>query len=174
MPETAKKFRFLVLGLAVAFLAACSTDGGGAGTIDRSDDSDRPPRVDESMLDQEDYDRGSQGHLEAVAGSLVYFGYDRYDLTARAQNTLRKQAEWLLDNTSADLVVAGHADERGTREYNLALGARRAEATKNFLVALGVSASRVRTISYGKERPAITGSNESAWSQNRRSVSSVQ
>lgn len=173
MPETATKYRFLILGLAAAFLAACASDGSGDLTRDR----DRPTRdsgVDELPLDRDDYERGSQNHLDAVAGSLVYFGYDRYDLTARAQNTLRKQAEWLLNNARADLVVEGHADERGTREYNLALGARRAEASKNFLVALGVSASRIRTISYGKERPVVSGSNESAWSQNRRSASNVQ
>lgn len=173
MPETATRCRFLILGLAVAFISACASDGDGDLTSDR-DRAGRDAGVDELPLDRGDYKRGSQDHLDAVAGSLVYFGYDRYDLTARAQNTLRKQAEWLLDNARAKLSVAGHADERGTREYNLALGARRAEATKNFLVALGVSASRIRTISYGKEKPVVPGSNESAWSQNRRSASDVR
>lgn len=175
MLETAKKYRFLVLGLAAVFLAACATDGDGPGSATESSDrSSRSPKVDSAPMERGDYKKGSQGHLDAVAGSRVYFGYDRYDLTARAQNTLRKQAEWMLDKSRRKLVIEGHADERGTREYNLALGARRAEAVKNFLVALGVNPRRVNTISYGKERPAVSGSNESAWSQNRRSASIVQ
>ncbi|WP_119678684.1 peptidoglycan-associated lipoprotein Pal [Indioceanicola profundi] len=106
-------------------------------------------------------------------GDRVFFGFDRYDLTPEATATLDRQAAWLKQYPGVTVTVEGHADERGTREYNLALGDRRASAVKNYLVALGVDAGRVQTISYGKERPAVLGSNESAWAQNRRGVTVV-
>ncbi|WP_321394160.1 peptidoglycan-associated lipoprotein Pal [Emcibacter sp.] len=115
---------------------------------------------------------GSQEDLDATSGALVYFGFDRYDLTADARSTLQAQARWMMD-TNAAVTVEGHCDERGTREYNLALGDRRANAVKNYLVALGVSASKIRTVSYGKERPAVSGSGESVWAQNRRGYTRV-
>lgn len=115
---------------------------------------------------------GSQEELDSTAGSLLYFGYDRYDLSADARSALQAQARWLMGN-SAYVTVEGHCDERGTREYNLALGDRRANAVKNYLVALGVSSSRVRTVSYGKERPAVIGTGASAWSKNRRGYTRV-
>ena len=116
---------------------------------------------------------GSQEDLDATAGALVYFGFDRYDLTADARSSLQAQARWIIDN-NASVTIEGHCDERGTREYNLALGDRRATAVKNYLVALGVSASKVRTVSYGKERPAVSGSGESVWAQNRRGYTRVE
>ncbi|HHL42980.1 MAG TPA: peptidoglycan-associated lipoprotein Pal [Hellea balneolensis] len=103
----------------------------------------------------------------------VYFGFDRYDLTPQARETLRRQAEWLNRYPTAIVVIGGNADERGTREYNLALGARRAESTKAFLVSKGVNPGRITTVSYGKERPIDPGSNEAAWARNRNAHSAV-
>ena len=100
----------------------------------------------------------------------VFFSYDSYALTSAAQSTLSKQAKWLKANPSETISVEGHADERGTREYNLALGDRRANAAKDYLMSQGISSNRVTTISYGKERPVKSGSNDTAWAQNRRSV----
>ena len=117
---------------------------------------------------------GSYAHLMDVVGTdRVFFAFDSSELSSTARTTLQRAATWMNDNRGAEVTIEGHADERGTREYNLALGERRATAVKNYLVALGVSASRVDTISYGKERPAVLGSNESAWAQNRRGVITV-
>ncbi len=127
----------------------------------------------EPVMEKVGYEPGSQQDLEANAGHRVFFGYDQYSLTPQAQSTLRKQAEWLISNPSVAVQLAGNADERGTREYNLALGARRAEATRAYLISLGVPASRLQTVSHGKERPIAQGSNESAWAQNRNSTTSV-
>ncbi|GFZ88231.1 peptidoglycan-associated lipoprotein [Elstera cyanobacteriorum] len=114
---------------------------------------------------------GSAEDFRVNVGDRVFFAYDKFDLSADARRTLERQAAWLKQYASVRLTVEGHADERGTREYNLALGERRANAAKDYLVALGVPAARLTTVSYGKERPAVLGSNEAAWSQNRRSVS---
>jgi peptidoglycan-associated lipoprotein len=103
----------------------------------------------------------------------IFFDTDKYDIDSQDAAALRSQAQYLLQYTQARATIEGHADERGTREYNLALGERRANAAKNYLVSLGVPAARLSTISYGKERPVATGSNESAWAQNRRAVTVV-
>lgn len=116
---------------------------------------------------------GSQADLVANVGDRVLFEYDSSDLTPEARRTLERQAAWLRRFSDVKVTIEGHCDERGTREYNLALGERRANAVSNFLVALGVDSSRVRTISYGKERPVALGSNDTAWSQNRRGVTLV-
>jgi peptidoglycan-associated lipoprotein len=116
---------------------------------------------------------GSQEALEAAAGHRVFFGYDQHTLSSQAQATLQRQAQWLSDNPAVAVQLAGNADERGTREYNLALGSRRAEAAKAYLVSLGVDSGRLRTVSYGKERPIAQGANEQAWSQNRNSTTTV-
>jgi peptidoglycan-associated lipoprotein len=117
---------------------------------------------------------GSQAAMVAAAGSdTIYFGTDRSDISADAQATLRAQAKWLVANPNVRASVEGHADERGTREYNQALGERRAQAAKLFLMAQGVPENRLLTISWGKERPVATGSDESAWAQNRRAVTVV-
>ncbi len=100
----------------------------------------------------------------------VFFAFDSSVIDSDGEATLQKQAEYLKKHADLNVTVEGHCDERGTREYNLALGERRATAAKNYLVSLGVDANRVQTISYGKERPAVVGSDESAWSQNRRAV----
>ena len=100
----------------------------------------------------------------------VFFATNESVLTTRSRETLRKQAGWLRQNPSINIVVEGHADERGTREYNLALGERRANAAKDYLMTYGVSSDRISVISYGKERPVDSGSNALSWSKNRRSV----
>ncbi len=97
----------------------------------------------------------------------VFFGYDQYTLSPEARDRLSRQANWLLNYQSVNAIIEGHADERGTREYNLALGARRAEAVKSFLVSQGVAPSRLTTVSYGKERPIDARSNEAGWARNR-------
>jgi peptidoglycan-associated lipoprotein len=117
---------------------------------------------------------GTEEDLTTNVGDRVFFGYDHYDISDEAKATLEKQATWLKQYANLNISVEGHADERGTREYNLALGERRANAVKNYLVALGIAPSRISTISYGKERPAVVGSNEAAWAQNRRGVTVVQ
>jgi len=117
---------------------------------------------------------GSQEHLEQNAGHRVFFGYNQYTLTAQAQATLARQADWLKGNPGVGVTLAGNADERGTREYNLALGARRAEAARAYLVSLGIDRDRVRTVSYGKERPLDPRSTEEAWSLNRNSTTTIR
>ena len=100
----------------------------------------------------------------------VFFATNESILTTMSRDTLRKQAAWLRENPSVNVVLEGHADERGTREYNLALGERRANAAKDYLMTYGISSSRISVISYGKERPVDSGSNPLSWSKNRRSV----
>lgn len=115
--------------------------------------------------------KGSQeDFLATVAADKIYFDTDKYDIDAADQDILRSQAQWLAANPAAKVTVEGHADERGTRDYNLALGERRANAAKSYLASLGVDPARIATISYGKERPAALGSDEAAWAQNRRAV----
>jgi peptidoglycan-associated lipoprotein len=145
---------------ALALLTACSsTDqnagasgAGGAGTI-------RP---------------GSQEDLVANVGDRVLFDFDRSNIRADQRPILERQAAWLGRYPDVRVQVEGHTDERGTREYNLALGQRRANAARDVLVAGGVNGARISTISYGKDRPAALGSDEAAWAQNRRAVTVVQ
>ena len=111
--------------------------------------------------------------LLAKVGSTVYFDYDQSSLTSEAQATLDRQAAFLKASPSFRLIIEGHCDERGTREYNLALGDRRASAVRDYLVAKGINASRLSTISYGKERPSVGGSNDTSYALNRRSVSRI-
>ena len=114
---------------------------------------------------------GSQADfLRSVPSDRVFFDTDVYALSAEARATLDSQADYLLRYPNVSVTIEGHADERGTREYNLALGDRRANSVRNYLESRGVAASRMTTISWGKERPAVEGSSEEAWSQNRRAV----
>lgn len=113
---------------------------------------------------------GSPAEFKTAIGDRVFFETDSTELTATAQATLDKQAEWLNQYGRYAFTVEGHADERGTREYNFALGARRAEVAKNYLISKGVTASRIRTASFGKERPVAVCDDISCWSQNRRAV----
>ena len=109
-------------------------------------------------------------YLASGVPDRVFFATNESILTTASRDTLRKQANWLRENSSINVVVEGHADERGTREYNLALGERRANAAKDYLITYGISADRISVISYGKERPVDSGSNPLSWSKNRRSV----
>ncbi len=113
---------------------------------------------------------GSQEDLVANFGDRIFFEFDKADLSADARAQIEKWASFLKKYPQDTVTIEGHCDERGTREYNLALGERRAAAAKKYLIALGIDAKRVATISYGKERPAVVGSNEAAWAQNRRDV----
>ena len=113
---------------------------------------------------------GSQQDFVVNVGDRVFFESDSSELTSQARSTLEKQAQWLRNYRTYAFTIEGHADERGTREYNIALGARRAQAVRDYLIARGVEASRMRTVSYGKERPVAVCNDISCWSQNRRAV----
>ena len=121
---------------------------------------------------QGDVYTGTDTVKELAKGVLdrVFFGTNETILTTASRDTLRKQAAWLRKNSSVNVVLEGHADERGTREYNLALGERRANSAKDYLMTYGISSNRISVTSYGKERPVDSGSNPLAWSKNRRSV----
>jgi peptidoglycan-associated lipoprotein len=116
---------------------------------------------------------GSAEDFRVNVGDTVHFALDQYNVEDNDKQILGRQAAWLSKYPSVRVTVEGHADERGTREYNLALGARRANAVKEFLVSQGVSTARVETVSYGKERPICTQSDESCWAQNRRGVTTI-
>jgi peptidoglycan-associated lipoprotein len=114
---------------------------------------------------------GSQeDFVRSISADRIFFDTDRFNIDAEDQATLQSQAQWLGRYQNVRVTIEGHADERGTRDYNLALGERRANAAKNFLSSLGVNPARIQTVSYGKERPQAMGSNEQAWAQNRRAV----
>ena len=116
---------------------------------------------------------GSQQDFVVNVGDRVFFETDQTDLTAQGRETLDKQAQWLTRYGQYTFTIEGHADERGTREYNIALGARRAQSVRDYLVARGIQAQRMRTISYGKERPVAVCDDISCWSQNRRAVTTL-
>ena len=114
---------------------------------------------------------GSQADfLASVLSDTVHFDTDRYNIDTEDQGVLQSQAQWLARYPAKMVTIEGHCDERGTRDYNIALGERRANAAKNYLVSLGVDASRITTVSYGKERPIALGSDEASWAKNRRAV----
>ncbi len=117
---------------------------------------------------------GSQEQLNQTVGDTVLFGFDQSELSAEARAILDRQASWLQRYGNLRIVIEGHADERGTREYNLALGARRAASARNYLIAQGVDPERISVISYGKERPAAGGSDERSWRLNRRAVTVIE
>ncbi len=149
---------------ALALLAACQSSSNdsaatGAGAATSTTAGPRP---------------GSQEDLVANVGDRVFFDTDESSIRADQRSVLERQAAWLSRYPQVTVQVEGHADERGTREYNLALGQRRANAARDVLVAGGVSGSRINTISYGKDRPAALGSSEDAWAQNRRAVTVVR
>jgi peptidoglycan-associated lipoprotein len=116
---------------------------------------------------------GSVQDFKVNVGDTVHFAYNEYNIEDQDKSTLQKQATWLSRYPGVQITVEGDCDERGTREYNLALGARRANAVKEYLVSLGVNTNRLQTISYGKERPICTQSSEDCWAQNRRGVSTI-
>jgi len=155
------RLQILTLAAAMTVLAACdtpatkTTDAGAVATQGTTGQG-----VALSVVDQ----------WKQTVGDRIFFDFDKSSISPEAKAILERQSAFLKANAQITLTVEGHCDERGTREYNLALGERRATADKNGLVALGVQASRLQTISYGKERPAVVGSNEAAWAQNRRAV----
>ena len=118
-------------------------------------------------------DKASAEDALAEIGNTVFFGYDSSALSADAEATLMRQAAFLNANPALTVTLEGHCDERGTREYNLALGERRGSAARDFLLAQGVDSARIRVVSYGKERPAVSGSNETSWAKNRRAATVI-
>ena len=169
-------YKFLISVFLVLFVAACATkpkdtaDASGSGSTS-SDSSVSDGTITETT--GSGIVSGSQEDLIVNVGDRVFFGYDSADLDSDALELLQDQVAWLKQNSNVSVTIEGHCDERGTREYNLALGEKRAQAVKNYLIGLGVNPDRVSTISYGKERPAVVGSNDGAWAQNRRSVTIV-
>lgn len=157
------KLRFLSIIAAASLLAACESAPESSSTKAASATPPAAPAKPSIVP-------GSEQDFIANVGDRVFFDFDKYALRADAKGTLDKQAAWLKKYPTYSLTIEGHADERGTREYNLALGERRANSVKEYLVGAGVPAARVKTISYGKERPVALGSNDAAWSQNRRGV----
>jgi peptidoglycan-associated lipoprotein len=171
-----KMFQRLLTVFAVAFLfAACETapkvtgdsaSGSSSGSASSSSSASGGSASSASTAETQ----MSPADKLAQVGNTVFFGFDSAELSAEAQGTLDRQAAFLNVNPTLMIVVEGHADERGTREYNLALGDRRAVAVRDYLLAKGLNSARVRTVSYGKERPAVVGSNEDAWAKNRRAA----
>ncbi len=184
----AKLAALLCLGLSIAACAKTPGEeglaglggGGGGRYADGAGGAGRDGGISRRGLGED----GRGGHGNAVPGSAqdfaenvgdrVFFESDQTELTAKAQETLDRQVAWLQRYDRGPFTIEGHADERGTREYNFALGARRAESAKQYLIARGIPASRIRTISYGKERPVAVCNDISCWSQNRRAVTVVQ
>ena len=171
-------YKFLISAILLLFVASCATkpkddaDASGSG----SSTSDSSVSTEEGTITETSGSgivSGSQEDLIVNVGDRVFFGYDSSDLDSDALELLQDQVAWLKQNSQVSVTIEGHCDERGTREYNLALGEKRAQAVKNYLIGLGISPDRVSTISYGKERPAVVGSNDGAWAQNRRSVTLV-
>ena len=168
--RTLKAAKSVLVIAAVLLLAACSsapapaTNAGGGSA---------PPPQTAVAPQGPGYAPGSAEEFNQSVGAVVYFDFDKFDLSPEARAQLDKQAAWLKQYPNITVTVEGNCDERGTREYNLALGERRATSAKNYLVALGVDPNRIQTISYGKERPAVLGSDEAAWAQNRRDVTAI-
>ena len=160
--------RFKVLGMVAALalvVSACeSTSGSGAGASGSGQSI--TPLPDAGPLALKD-------QFVVDVGDRVFFSFDRFDIELDQKKVLDTQAAWLKKFSSVTVTIEGHADERGTREYNLALGERRANAVKEYLIYLGIDAKRIKTVSYGEERPVALGSDETAWSQNRRGVTVV-
>lgn len=154
------KFRLIGAFAALALLAGCATHPKPAAAPTAPVTAGPAP--------------GSQQDLVQNVGDRVFFAFDKSNLTSEATATLDRQAAWLAKYPEVKVLVAGNADERGTEEYNLALGWRRANAARDYLVARGTTPSRIETISYGKDRPVALGSNEQAWAQNRNAITSVQ
>jgi peptidoglycan-associated lipoprotein len=155
------KFRLIGVFAALALLSACASKPPAATTA-------AAPAVAPGPAP------GSEQDLVQNVGDRVFFAFDQSLLSSEAQATLDRQAAWLAKYPQVKVLIAGNCDDRGTEEYNLALGWRRANAARDYLVAKGVDASRIQTISYGKDRPVALGDNEQAWAQNRNAITSVQ
>ena len=169
-------YKLLISAFLVLFVAACATKPKDASDSSGSGSSSSDSSVEEGTISEtagSGIVKGSQEDLIVNVGDRVFFGYDSSDLDSDALELLQDQVAWLKQNSNVSVTIEGHCDERGTREYNLALGEKRAQAVKNYLIGLGINPDRVSTVSYGKERPAVVGSNDGAWAQNRRSVTIV-
>jgi peptidoglycan-associated lipoprotein len=153
------------ISAALLLVAGCSSH--------KAVDNSPPPPVSSGGGSSSSIVAGSAEDFRVNVGDTVHFDFDKYDVLDNDKGTLQRQAAWLSKYPSVRVTVEGHCDERGTREYNLALGARRANAVKEYLVSLGVSSARVDTISYGKEHPICAESNEDCWAQNRRGVTTI-
>ena len=168
--------KFLILGtaaLALTMTSACTNKLANQQPATADQGPVTPPGVDPADVELTELP-AMQADLVAKAGSdTVYFGTDEYQLDAASQATLAAQAKWMLANPRVRASIEGHADERGTREYNMALGERRANAARDFLQSQGVPADRLLVTSWGKERPVAAGSDETAWAQNRRAVTVI-
>jgi peptidoglycan-associated lipoprotein len=164
------KFKIVTAVAAAMLLAACSST---PETSSATDGSGSTGTSTTSSASTSTVTPGTLQDFTQNVGDRVFFSFDRYDLTPEAQATLQKQAAWLKAYPQVTVVVEGHADERGTREYNLALGDRRATTVLNYLVALGIDKSRLSEVSYGKEKPVCVEANDSCWSQNRRGVTTL-
>lgn len=159
-----------LMGMAMIAVAGCSRNRAPA---------ELPP-VDNSSYNSGNTNNGGGGNavvpgsqqdfVASISSDTIYFDTDRYNVDDTDRAALSSQAQWLARYPNVRITVEGHADERGTRDYNLALGERRANAARNFLISLGVDAARINTVSYGKERPIALGSDEGSWAQNRRAV----
>lgn len=157
-------FKALVLGLSILTISACSSSRSGEDGEGNDGVNGAHTKASVSQIQE----------LETKVGDRVFFQYDSPILSSEAQETLRKQAAFMDQNSNLSFVIEGNTDDRGTREYNIGLGERRANAAKHFLTTLGISPSRLTVVSYGKERPAVIGSDEWSWSQNRRAVTVAQ
>ena len=157
----------LILVTSLVALAACAPKR-------KVEDIPLPPVANNEVIADPNAGRplpGSQADfIASVSADRVLFDTDKFDIDAEDQATLRSQSAWLVRYPNKRVTIEGHADERGTRDYNIALGERRANAAKNYLATLGVDAARISTISYGKERPDALGSDEESWARNRRAV----
>jgi len=175
--------RFLMIFAVLVMVSACSTTDDEVSVVDENITITERENITDGPLAGIYDDPINSQSLGGLSGSgstvqdfivnvgdRVLFGYDSYSLSGEARQTLENQAQWLKQNSSRSFTIEGHADERGTREYNLALGERRANSVKNYLVALGVDPRRITVISYGKERPTNGGMGPSAWAENRRGV----
>lgn len=169
MTKFSSTMKFAVLSAAL-LLAACTHK---QEAVNTAPPPAAPPPPPQQEAVQSSIIPGSAQDFKVNVGDTVHFALNQYNIEDNDKTTLSKQAQWLARYPSVRLTIEGHCDERGTREYNLALGARRANAVKEYLVAQGVSAARLETVSYGKERPICTESNEDCWAQNRRGVSVI-
>lgn len=168
MMSMSSSWRAAALAL-IFVLAACAPK---PKPMQAPEEAPPPPPMAQSQV-QTSVVPGSLQDFRVNVGDTVHFDYDKYDVRGGDRDILQRQATWLQKYPQVRVTIEGHCDERGTREYNLALGARRANAVKEYLVSVGVPSSRVDTISYGKERPTCTESDESCWAQNRRGVTTI-
>ena len=184
-------FKIIFLVSSVIFLQSCATDDQDNLVLDAeggpliSEDTEGSTGSDSTEIEVEDniaaivemddietIDQRLANELIEV-GDRVFFDYDKSIIAEEGRDTLLKQAQFLNKNSNLSITITGHCDERGTREYNLALGERRASSVKNYLVSLGIEANRISVISYGKEKPTVAGQNDWAWSQNRTAITLI-